>query len=158
MSVFQNPYREGSDEAMLWEVLIKNDFEAFVSGKWELISEDFIEEEFYGIDGNLSHRKVDWNLKYYHLELYKSDWLQQSKDFNAKNFVSDPLRHLYETTRLSIMQIREEKALVHKEFNAKLDVVNDEPIYLNWISLFMLRKVEGKWKIASFLGYLPKDQ
>ncbi|WP_155810455.1 hypothetical protein [Polaribacter sp. Hel_I_88] len=154
--IYKNPYILNSDEYYIWEILIRNDFEAFCKMDWEMIHNDFIKEGFFGIDGKLSANKLDWCLTYDSLEAYKNDWINQSKEFNKKTFVSNPLDVLYATTKLSKIEIEANIALVHKVFNGVFEVANEEPIKLNWISLFILRKVEGNWKIANFTGYLPK--
>ncbi|MGY8908676.1 MAG: hypothetical protein ACKVIG_02275 [Flavobacteriales bacterium] len=154
--IYINPYQLNTDEYYIWEILIRNDFEAFCKMDWKMIHSDFIKEGFFGIDGKLSSNKLDWCLTYDSLEVYKNDWINQSKEFNKKTFVNNPLDVLYRTTKLSKIEIKENIALVQKVFNGVFEVANEEPIKLNWISLFILRKVEGNWKIASFTGYLPK--
>lgn len=151
-----NPFNINSDEYEIWEILIRNDFEAFCSSDWNMIANDFIEVGFYGIDGKKSSNKSDWSLTYYSLETYKIDWIKQSKEFNQLNFNCNPLDILYSTTNLSHIEIKNDIALVHKEFNARFDLEKKDPIILDWISLFILNKINTKWKIASFVGYLPK--
>lgn len=157
MLVFaQNPYSLDTDEFYIWKILIRNDFEAFCKMDWNMIQNDFIQDGFFGIDGKVSPNKLDWCLTYDSLEVYKNDWIKQSKDFNKKTFVKDPLEILYNTTKLTKIEIKGNLALVHKEFNAEFEILNEKPIVLNWTSLFMLRKIDGSWKIANFTGYLPK--
>lgn len=151
-----NPYKLESDEYYIWEILIRNDFEAFCKENWKMIQNDFIEDGFFGVDGKSSINKLDWSLTYDSLETYKNDWINQSNEFNKKTFVNNPLDVLYTTTKLSKIEIKGKLALVHKEFNGEFEILNEESIKLNWISLFILRKIKGNWKIANFTGYLPK--
>lgn len=153
---FKNPYPYNTAEYQFWEILIKNDFEAFCTRNWKMIEGDFIEEGFFGIDGKKSVNKMDWCLTYNTLESYKNDWMNQSEEFSLKNFDCNPLEVLYNTTKLSRIEIKDDIALVHKEFNGRFDIKNEDPIILDWISLFVLRKIEGNWKIANFTGYLHK--
>ena len=154
--VYKNPYKLETDEYYIWEILIKNDFEAFCKTDWKMIQNDFIEDGFFGVDGKSSINKSDWSLTYDSLESYKKDWINQSIEFNKKTFINNPLDVLYTTTKLSKIEIKENIALVHKDFNGEFKVLNEESIKLNWISLFVLRKIEGNWKIANFNGYLSK--
>lgn len=153
---FKNPYPNNTAEFQFWEILIKNDFEAFCTKNWKMIEDDFIEEGFFGIDGKKSANKADWCLTYNSLKTYKKDWMNQSEEFNLKVFECNPLEVLYNTTKLSRIEIKGDIALVHKEFNGRFDIRNEDPIVLDWISLFVLRKIEGNWKIANFTGYLHK--
>jgi hypothetical protein len=152
----KNPYKFDTDEYYIWEILIRNDFEAFCKMDWKMIQNDFIQDGFFGIDGKLSSNKLKWALTYDSLESYKIDWIKQSREFNKKAFLDNPLVVLYTTTKLSKIEIRDNIALVHKEFDGEFKVFKEAPVLLNWISLFVLRKVEGNWKIANFIGYLPK--
>ncbi|MEE9338396.1 MAG: hypothetical protein V3U87_09970 [Methylococcaceae bacterium] len=144
------------DEKLIWELLIYRDFIAFYNQNWDLIKNDFIEEGFFGIDGQRSSDKSSWCLYYDSLETYKIDWLRQSIEFNKNKFINNPLDVLFHTTILSKIEIKDTVALVHKEFNGVFTLLNKKTIYLNWLSLFVLRKTNKHWKIASFIGYLPK--
>ncbi len=153
---FKNPYSDKTTEYQFWEILIKNDFEAFCTKNWKMIEDDFIDEGFFGIDGKKSANKADWCLTYNSLKSYKSHWMNQSEEFNLKVFECNPLEVFYNTTKLSRIEIKGDIALVHKEFNGRFDIKNEESIIFDWISLFILRKIEGNWKIANFIGYLHK--
>ncbi len=155
-SKYQPPIAYSNDEKLIWQVLIHRDFVAFCTENWPLIENDFINEGFFGIDGKRSSNKLDWCLTYHSLESYKKDWIAQSKDFNTKTFLKDPLAILFNTTKLSKIEIIGDTALVHKVFNGEFMIKDEIPIVLDWISLFVLRKVDKEWKIASFTGYLPK--
>ena len=155
-ATYQAPEEYTSDEKLIWQVLIYNDFVAFCSENWKLIADDFIEDGFFGIDGKKSTNKMEWCLTYDSLSAYKKDWIAQSKDFNKKTFLENPLDVLFTTTKLVKIEIVGNSALVHKEFNGVFRLENEAPISLDWISLFVMRKFDKKWKIASFTGYLPK--
>jgi len=57
---------------------------------------------------------------------------------------------------LATIDIEEDTAFVHKVFNGQLGVKGKAALELNWLSLFVLRRVAGAWKIQSFTGYLPR--
>ena len=157
MNIYNAPNTYNDDEIKIWNILMYNDFHAFCKGDWEMVHNDFEKKEFYAIQGSKTNYKLDWSLQYHSLAAYKEDWLNQSKDFLKQEFLCDPLKVLFESTKLSKIEIQGELALVHKEFNGTFVVKAAEPIVLDWISLFTLRKYGADWKIISFLGYLPKQ-
>jgi hypothetical protein len=157
MSIYNAPNTYNEDEIKIWNILMYNDFNAFCKGNWEMIHNDFEEKEFYAIQGSKTNYKLDWTLQYDSLAAYKEDWLHQSRDFLKLDFLCDPLKVLFESTKLSKIKIQGDLALVHKEFNGTFEVKGAETIVLDWISLFTLRKYDTDWKIISFVGYLPKQ-
>lgn len=156
-SGYYPPLNYTDEEKLIWQLLINRDFTAFCSSNWSLIENDFIKDVFFGIDGKKSQNKQDWSLTFPSLESYKRDWIKQSLEFNSKIFTKDPLDILFKQTKLSKIEITEDFALVNKEFNAILPVENEKPVVLDWISLFVLQKIESDWKIKSFTGYLPRQ-
>ena len=46
--------------------------------------------------------------------------------------------------------------MVNKEFNGRFLIKNNKTIELNWISIFLMKKINDQWKIANFVGYMPK--
>jgi len=144
------------DETLIWEMLIYRDFIAFQTSDWSMIKDDFIEDGFFGIDGKMSENKSNWNLAFESLESYKKEWLKQSQLFNENVFLEDPLKELFNTTTLSKIEIKNDLALVHKDFIGIFKIEYSDPIIFDWISLFNLKKINGKWKISSFVGYLKK--
>lgn len=157
MSIYNAPNTYNDNEVKIWNILIYNDFHAFCRGNWEMIHNDFEEKEFYAIQCSKTNIKLDWSLQYDSLSAYKEDWLIQSRDFLKLDFLFDPLEILFESTRLSKIKIQGDLALVHKEFNGTFEVKGADPIVLDWISLFTLRRYDADWKIISFVGYLPKQ-
>jgi hypothetical protein len=153
-TVFDNPYPVKSDEYLIWEVLVKNDFEGFLNSSWEMVADDYIEDGFFGIDFGKSTLPVQWKLEFPSLEIYKNKWLVDSHDFQKNNFAADPQLKLYESCNLIDIQITGTSALVHKLFNGSIPIHGSSPLSLNWLSLFLLRKQQGKWRIAGFCGYM----
>ena len=156
MNKFKPPVNFNKDEIKIWNVLINNDFNAFCNNDWSIIENDFISEGFFGIQANNSSNKLDWGLQYDTLESYKLDWINQSREFNKFEFLEDPLSTLFNTTNLSKIEIKESTAMVNKEFNGRFLIKNNKTIELNWISIFLMRKINDQWKIANFVGYMPK--
>lgn len=156
MNKFKPPINFNKDEIKIWNVLINNDFNAFCNSDWSILENDFISEGFFGIQANKSSNKLDWELQYDTLESYKLDWINQSREFNKFEFLEDPLSTLFNTTKLSKIEIKDSTAMVNKEFNGRFLIKNNKTIELNWISIFLMRKINDQWKIASFVGYMPK--
>ena len=46
-ATYQAPEEYTSDEKLIWQVLIYNDFVAFCSENWNLIADDFISDGFF---------------------------------------------------------------------------------------------------------------
>ena len=153
---FAPPVTYSADEVKIWNLLIYNDFHAFCKGDWEMIQNDFAEKEFYAIHSNKSNIKIDWSLKYDSLSVYREDWLRQSKEFLRLDFRLNPLEILFASTKLAKIEIKEDMALVHKEFNGAFELKGADTVLFDWISLFTLRKFDSDWKIIGFVGYLPK--
>ncbi|MCK0132269.1 hypothetical protein MWU59_12225 [Flavobacteriaceae bacterium F08102] len=150
------PKTYNEEERLIWELIMYRDFVAFCSEDWSMIEDDFMEEGFFGIDGKKSSDKATWSLTYPNLAAYKKDWLHQSTQFNKEEFAEDPLNFLFENVYLSRIDILGETAFVHKVFDGTLEVKNKPNLNLDWLSLFVLRKVNNQWKIQSFTGYLPR--
>ncbi len=152
-SWYNNPYPEGTTQHEIWEVLIKNDFEGFLSKGWDFVKDDFIEDGFFGIDMAKSDNPQNWKLTYPTLGAYRDAWVKDSLDFAGKQFISDPREIFYRTTKLENFDFQDNQVLVHKVFNGVLELANGETIELKWRSLFLLRNKQG-WKIAGFCGYM----
>lgn len=153
-TVFDNPFPVRTDEYMIWEVLVRNDFEGFLQGSWEKVADDYIEEGFFGMDFGKSISPTDWKLGFPSLNHYKNQWLADSKRFWENDFAVNPRQKLYASCELADIQIKGDSALVHKLFAGDIPTNGGIPIELNWRSLFLLRKKNGKWRIAGFCGYI----
>ena len=153
-TIVDNPYPINSEEFLIWEVLIKNDFEGFLNCSWEMVADDYIEDGFFGIDFGKSELPSQWKLEFPSLDMYTKKWLADSNDFQNNNFSADPRSNLYESCSLVNIQITDTSALVHKLFNGNIPIQGGTLLSLNWLSLFLLRKHYGKWRIAGFCGYM----
>ncbi len=156
MDYRQNPF-PGSDpdRHALWEMLVDRDIRAFLAADWDLVAGDFIEEGFMGIDGRFLHNPDSWRLTFPALAPYREEWLRQARDFVATEWAEDPERALFEATTLRDIEIRGDSALLHKKFDGHIRKKDGESIRLNWQTLYRCRRVEGRWRIAGFTGYLP---
>ena len=151
MSVFQNPF-QNQDEAAIWDILVGRDIDAFLACDWDMTAVDFIAQGFYGIDGNKVTNPDQWVLTFPDLDTYKVEWLQQAHDTKQ---VTDPdrIRHdLFAASRLKKIDIKGDTAVAHKEIKGAVTNRDGSKDILDWQTLYVLRKVDGTWKVASFVG------
>ena len=96
-----------------------------------------------------------WRLTFPNLKSYQTAWLDQAKDFVQTAWGEDVESALYAATSLHDIEIVEDSALLHKKFDGSIRRKDGSQDRLNWQTLYRCRKVEGTWKIAGFVGYLP---
>ncbi len=156
MRFYQNPFpATDSDRHALWQMLVQRDIVAFCKEDWDMVADDFIEENFMGIDARGRHNPDGWQLRFPCLEDYKNEWLQQAADFAQTDWVEDAEKAIYEATSLRDIEINGDSALLHKKFDGSIRKKNGEKNHLNWQTLYRCRKIDGRWKIAGFTGYMP---
>ena len=156
MSFYQNPFPEAdADRYEIWQMLVERDIIAFCHENWTMVADDFVSENFMGIDGRRRQNPDSWRLRFPNLEAYKKEWLFQAQDFAKTTWAEDPERAIYEATTLRDIEIEGDSALAHKKFDGYVLKQNGEKAVLNWQTLYRCRRVEGRWKIAGFTGYLP---
>lgn len=151
-----NPFTAtDSDRHQIWEMLVERDIIAFCGEDWAMVADDFIEENFMGIDARNAHNPDSWRMNFADLAEYKSVWLEQATSFAQTEWAEDAETAIYEATTLRDIDIKGDSALVHKKFDGHISKKNGEKDRLNWQTLYRCRKVGGRWKIAGFTGYLP---
>ena len=156
MSFYQNPFpASDADRHALWEILVARDTRAFVAQRWEQVAEDFMEEGFMGINARFRSNPDSWQLTYPELSAYRDAWLAQAQVFAGTEWEEDAERAVYEATTLRDIEIVGNSALLHKKFDGSIRKKDGSTDILNWQTLYRCRKVDGAWKIAGFVGYLP---
>jgi len=155
MSIYQNPFPNDPDRREIWEMLVERDIKAFVKQDWDMVKDDFIEEGFMGIDGRNLSNPDSWRMTFPDLTSYRNEWLRQAKNFAEVEWAEDPEPNLYNATTLRDIEIMGDVALIHKKFDGSVMQADGKASVLNWQTLYRCRKVNGKWKIAGFVGYLP---
>ncbi len=157
---FGNPF--GSDDAdrrAIWDMLVTRDIDAFVAGDWGAVARDFIEAGFTGISGNFQHDPQGYTLAFPTLADYRDRWLSQAAAFGANMaagaFAGDARAGIYQATRLEEIEITGDAALVRKKFDGRLAKADGSHDRMNWQTLYICRREDGRWKIAGFIGYLP---
>lgn len=140
------------DRAVIEEILIRRDVEAFVAGDWSAAALDFDTERFAGYSGRDGGM---WQLAYPTLDAYAQDWSEQSKTLRQK-VTGDLAAQLLRVQRLSEIKVHGDHALVVKDFSGHLDGAGG-PIETDWRTYYFLRRVDDSdWKITGFVGYLPR--
>jgi hypothetical protein len=146
-----DPVRRG-----LWEMLVTRDFVSFLAADWSPMEPDFWAAGFCGIDARGSSDPARWTLAYPTVESYRDEWLRQAKQFERYEFRGvDKLDFLYASSRLDRIEIVGDRALAHKKFDGAATTVDGHEVVLRFQSIFHLARIDGVWKIAGFVGYLP---
>lgn len=155
---YANPYYADADWRALWEILIARDSDAFAAADWAICDGDFAHERFEGISANGSFDPINWSLRYPTVESYRDDWLQM-----ADRFLNVPLsavRHrelLYRMQTFAKVEIADDRAIVWKQFWADEPLTSGERYQISAQSVYRLHRIDGRWKIVGFVGYLPME-
>ncbi len=150
-----NPFTSTeADRRAIWDVLVERDIRAFLAEDWSLTAEDFHEDGFVGHSGPANPDK--WHISYPSLAAYREAWIEQARDFgNLRLKDTDKAEFLFDATELTQIETNEDQALAHKKFDGRAEVVDGPDVVLKWQSLYRLRRIDGRWKLTGFLGYLP---
>lgn len=157
MSPTQNPFSPDDRERhAIWEAHMRVDIDAFIAGDWDACAADFDAENFVALDAGSSSDPAGWTVGFPDLGAYRETWLAMSAETRAK---ADPgkLRDaLFAGARIKRIAFGSPTAAVmHKVFDGRLPLRNGEEEPYAWQSVFTLRKIDGRWKVVSFVGYLP---
>ncbi|WP_323845732.1 RidA family protein [Microbulbifer magnicolonia] len=155
MSVFDNPFDGDADRGEIWEILVRRDLEAFLSADWDATKGDFVEEGFFGIDGQNKNNPDQWVMTFPDLASYRDVWLQAATASAAESDRRAVREPLYAASRLKSIDINGSHAIAHKEIKGAVPKRDGSREILDWQTLYVMRKEDGRWKIASFVGYLP---
>ncbi len=152
-----NPFPPSDAERRgMWEMLVKRDFVSFLAADWSPMEPDFWAEGFLGIDACRSADPARWTIAFPTVESYRDAWLRQAEQFGRYEFREiDKLDFLYASSRLDRIEIVGNKALAHKKFDGAARTVDGQEVVLRFQLIFHLARIEGVWKIAGFVGYLP---
>ncbi len=153
---FTNPFSaDDKDRQSIWEMLVPRDIDAFLNADWSMVAGDFVEPEFIGIHGQNNGNPDKWTLAFPTLADYRDEWLRQAKDFQTIEFAEDPRTAIFTTTRLEEIEINGDRALVHKKFDGGIKKADGTLDRMNWQTLYYCKRVDGRFRISGFTGYLP---
>ncbi|GAB5493078.1 MAG: hypothetical protein Phog2KO_32930 [Phototrophicaceae bacterium] len=155
MSLYNNPFSNDSDEYHLWQMLVERDIEAFLAGDWSLVEDDFLADSFTAIDAQREPNPDNWRLSFTTLADYRESWLEQSADMRSKVQVDTLRAGIINATTMDEIEVKGESALLHKKFQGEVIADDGERITMQWQTLYQCKRVDGQWKIAGFVGYLP---
>lgn len=136
-------------------MLVDRDIAAFIAGDWSMVSGDFDEAAFIGIDAKRSDNPDGWQLTFPTLQLYRDEWLRQARDFAGQAFAEDPASAIFRATDLTEIDIAGDRALARKKFDGTIKRADGGQDRLNWQTLYQCRKAGNRWLITGFTGYLP---
>jgi hypothetical protein len=81
----------------------------------------------------------------------------------ARRFLNLPLENishydlLMRMQRFEKIEIASDRALVWKQFRADEPLKNGDRYRISAQSVYRLHRVEGRWRIVGFVGYLPLE-
>jgi hypothetical protein len=155
-----NPFdkQHDSDRHTIWHMLVEADSDAFVAGDWSLIEPDFDSGSFEGMRAMNSPNPDQWKIVFPTLAGYRESWLEASREWRKKKFVSHTQREaVYARTRLTQIDIAGERALAHKKFLGDLKLEDGSVLSGSRQTLYRLHRQGGRWKIVGFIGQLPLE-
>lgn len=155
-----NPFdaETDADRHTLWQVLIARDSDAFAAADWSLCDDDFSHNRFEGISAHGSFDPMHWTLRYPSVESYRDDWLDMAKRFSHVPLADVSHRELlYRMQRFAKVEISGDRAVVWKQFSADERLTNGDRYSISAQSVYRLHRIDGRWQIVGFVGYLPKE-
>lgn len=157
-SYMTNPFDAAldADRHALWQILIARDSDAFAAGDWSVCDGDFEHARFEGISALGSADPVDWTLQYPTVGSYRDDWLGMAKTFAGLPLAGIAHRELlYKMQSFAKVEIAEGRAIVWKQFRGDEALANGGRYTISAQSVYRMRRIDGRWKIVGFVGYLP---
>lgn len=156
MTAIVNPFgAEDADRREIWSMLVERDIEAFVARDWNRIDADFLVEAFSGIDAAGTDSPDGWRLAFPTLDRYRASWLDSAERLARRARPESIRRGLADATILRDIEIDGDVAVAHKKFDGEIALDGGDLERLRWQTLYTCRRVDGKWKILGFVGYLP---
>lgn len=152
----RNPFPQGDpDRHALWEMLMRRDFEAFVTRDWSMVEGDFLADRFFGMHAHFLNDADSWRLQFPTLESYRDEWLRQAEESAAIDY-AEPLRDaLFRCVTLRDIDLQGDRAVLHKKFNGTIARADGSSERLNWQTLYFCFRLDGRWRITGFVGYMP---
>ena len=152
-----NPFPDDDDRGAIWQMLVERDIDAFLARDWSMVEGDFVADGFFGLHAHGAMEPDVWTLAFPELSAYRDEWLRQAAETAAIAY-AEPLRAaIFRATDLSVIEVQGNRALARKKFDgviARLDGAEDR---LDWQTLYICTRLGGRWKISSFVGYLPRS-
>jgi reactive intermediate/imine deaminase len=141
----------------IWQMLVHRDIDAYLGRDWAVVADDFVAEGFFGLDALHKSNPAEWRLAFPSLDAYRHEWLRQAKETHRSADAQRARAALFAASTLTEIEICDDFALARKKFAGALPNKDGTSSALNWQTLYVCRKLQGRWRIASFVGYLPYD-
>lgn len=154
MALSTSPFPSDPDRHAIWEMLVPRDISAFVQADWSMVAGDFVVSNFMGVQAHKNPDPDTWAVGFPDLETYKTEWLRQARQAAATEFAEDLETAMHRATRLTQIDFNGHMAMAHKKFDGSIKLKNGKVDTLNWQTLYLCRKEQGRWKIAGFVGYM----
>ncbi|WP_299941860.1 RidA family protein [uncultured Nitratireductor sp.] len=152
----QNPFNPAdSDRFEIWDMLVARDISAFVANDWPAHEKDFLPDGFFGLDGRFSDNPDTWTPKFGDLKSYAEAWQEFAAQCKGRLSPEDLHAAHHATTILRDIDIQGDFAVAHKKFDGNVVYDDGAVDVLNWQTLYFCRKVDGRWWISGFVGFLP---
>ncbi len=154
----QNPF-DGTDpdRAAIWDMLVYRDIGAFSTCNWAAHAECFLPDCFFGIDARGTMDSDKWRLGFASLAEYKPNWLGDAKAAAAKTNPENLRRAHFAATDMTRIDINADQAICHKKFDGSLTYDDGSTERLLWKTIYQCRKVSGRWRVGSFIGFMPNE-
>ncbi len=155
MTLYQNPFEVGTDRHALWHLLVEEDIEAFVHADWPRLQAAFVREGFTAIDARGSTNPDTWRLSFSRVDDYGALWLENAQQMGDR-VSRDSLRQAFiDATTMNDIEVQGASALLHKKLDGQIVTDSGEIIPLHWQTLYQCVRLDGRWQIAGFVGFLP---
>lgn len=151
-----NPFTT-TDESRhaIWDMLVRRDIDAYVARDWDAHFEDFAPELFFEIDAAFSGDPDDWRARYADIARYREAWLAGAHEMDGRIADVELRRSLFALTTMRDIDVVGDFALARKKFDGTIQLDIGDPMVLRWQTHYFCRRLDGRWRIAGFLGYLP---
>jgi hypothetical protein len=157
MGAAVNPFANDPDRHAIWEMLVNRDIEAFLGRDWARVQDDFVAEAFFGLHAHFKPNPDDWTMEFPDLAVYRDEWLLQAEETAATLYAEPLAPAIFRATDLGVIEISGNRALARKKFNGVIARADGGDDRLDWQTLYICAKRDGRWKITSFVGYMPRE-
>ena len=152
----KNPFPPGdADRHAIWEMLVERDIAAFCARDWSITGPDFQETGFFGLHAHGSDNPEKWQLDFPNLTAYRDEWLRQAAGSADIEYAQPLDEAIYRAMSLSEIEFGDGVAIVRKIFDGQIKRADGTEDILSWQSIFFCAKQNERWKVTSFVGYLP---
>jgi hypothetical protein len=151
-----NPFAADPDRGPIWEMLMTRDFAAFAAQDWSMVEGDFLPDRFLGVHGRFSPDPSDWRPDFPTLERYRDEWLRQAAASAATSYAEPLAEALLKAVTVPRIDVEGDRAVLHKVFDGAVRRADGTQERLDWLTLYLCHRVDGRWRIAGFMGYLGR--